>query len=63
MLMALVEFVELVAVESIMNDVVAIALFAGCLLATYGLVWLCERLSPLQQRGRTGTNAHEEVKS
>lgn len=46
-----------------MNDVVAIALFAGCLLATYGLVWFCERLSPPQQRGRTGTNAHEEVKS
>lgn len=35
-----------------MNDIIPIALFVGCLLATFGLVWLCEWLRPVGQSQR-----------
>jgi hypothetical protein len=40
-----------------MNDITAIAVFLGCVLATLGLVRLCDRLSPGHGRGRTPQEA------
>lgn len=34
-----------------MNDLIPIILFAGCLLATIGLVRVCEWLRPIRQQG------------
>lgn len=31
---------------AIMNDLTTILVFVACLLATFGLVWLCDRLRP-----------------
>lgn len=35
-----------------MNDIVPIVLFVGCLLATFGLVHVCEWLRPISQMQR-----------
>jgi hypothetical protein len=50
-----------------MNDLIPIAVFVGCLLATFGLVRVCEWLRPATsaQRSRSGaasasSHQHEE---
>ncbi|MDX2118292.1 MAG: hypothetical protein SFY96_08940 [Planctomycetota bacterium] len=35
-----------------MNDLIPFALFVGCLLATFGLVRVCEWLRPISQTQR-----------
>jgi hypothetical protein len=44
-----------------MNDLIPIAFFVGCLLATFGLVHVCEWLRPVSQPQRADQPGSRDV--